>query len=111
MAIYSTAARNTLAAALAGLLGGSRLFLISATGRTLAVLDVPELKSDSPGVLETVTLFKPEDVIASGDPQRYEIRQPSGLVILSGAAAELSINPPSLVEKGRIYIDKFVLTV
>jgi hypothetical protein len=110
MATYSSEVRNAIAAALAALLGSCRLFLLSETGRTLAVFVVPAIRSDSPGVIETGP-FARVPVVASGDPTRYEFRKASGQVLLSGAGAELRINPSSLVEGGLVYIDGFTLTV
>lgn len=110
MATYSAAARNTLAAALAQLLGGSRLFVLSATGRTLAVFAVPSFTSTVPGVLETGAWSR-EIVMASGMPDRWEIRQASGLVLMSGTSAELRITPPELVQDGNVFVDGMTLTV
>lgn len=110
MSVYSADARNAIAAALASLLSGSRIFVLSATGRTLAIVPIPALESPSAGVLTTGP-FPPVDALASGEPSHYEIRQSSGLMLLSGAGAELKITPSSLVEGGRVYIDSFSLTV
>lgn len=110
MASYGADVRNAVAAAIAALLGGSRLFLLSETGRTLAVIPLPTIRSPIPGVLE-LGPFPRENVLASGEPARYEIRHASGLALLSGAKAELTINPPVLLEGGLVYVDSFVLTV
>lgn len=110
MAIYSSAARNAIAAALASMLNGSRLFIMSTTGRTLAVVAMPQVTSPSEGVLEAGR-FAPADVVSTGDAFRYEIQQPSGLVVLSGAVAELGIKETGFKEGGRVFVDSFVLTV
>lgn len=110
MAIYSAEMRNAVAAAIAHLLGGSSLYLLSETGRTLAVLAMPSFSSDSPGEI-TSGKFSRTDVLASGTPTRYEVRKTSGQVLLSGAGAELKINPSSLLEGGLVYVDGFTLTV
>jgi hypothetical protein len=110
VAIYSAETRNAIAAAVAALLGGSRLFLLSETGRTLAVLTVPDVKSPTPGLLETGA-FERVTVAASGEPTRYEIRSAAGLVLLSGVGSELRVTPPVLVEGGLVYVDGFTLTV
>jgi hypothetical protein len=110
VAVYGADVRNAVAAAIASLLSSSRLFLLSETGRTLAAVAMPPAKSPSPGVLE-IGPFPRETVLASGEPTRYEVRQASGLVLLSGAGSELRVNPSVLVEGGLVYIDGFTLTV
>jgi hypothetical protein len=110
MATYGADIRNAVAAAIAAMLSSGRLFLLSETGRTLAAVPMPAVASPSPGVLE-IGPFPKETVLASGEPTRYEVRQASGLVLLSGAGSELRVNPPVLVEGGLVYIDGFTLTV
>jgi len=110
VATYSSDTRNAIAAALAALLGGSRLFLLSEAGRTLAVLPVPDVKSPTSGLLEAGP-FERGTVVASGEPTRYELRQQNGLVLLSGVGSELRVTPPVLVEGGLVYVDGFTLTV
>lgn len=110
MAIYSAETRNVVAAALAALLGGSRLFLLSETGRTLAVFPMPTLNSAVSGVIEAEK-FERQNVVAPGAPTRWEVRRGSGQVLLSGSASELTITPPQLSDGGLVYIDGFVLTV
>jgi len=110
VAIYGAEIRNTVAAAIAAKLGGSRLFLLSEQGRVLAILPMPGFTSETPGVIETGK-FDRVTVLASGDPTRYEIRPAAGFPLLSGAGAELKINPASLIEGGLVYVDSFVLTV
>ena len=110
MAVLSPDTRNAIAATLAALLGGSRLFVFSATGRVLVVAPVAEIQSPEVGLLQSGP-FAPAQVVASGEPARFEFRQASGLVVLSGFSAELKISPVQLVEGGTVYIDAFTLHV
>lgn len=110
MATYSPDTRNAIAAAIASLLSGSRLFLLSATGTILAIVPTPPIRSPETGTIEAGP-FAVGDVVGSGEPVRYEFRQASGLAVMSGFGSELRIDPPLLVAGGRVFIDSFVLTV
>jgi hypothetical protein len=111
VATYGADVRDAVGAAIASVLNGSRLFLLSETGTVLAVLPAPNITSKEPGVIETGK-FERGSVIASGKPTRYEFRRTNGgLPSLSGAGAELRIDPPVLIEGGLVYVDGFTLTI
>lgn len=119
MATYGPDTRNAVAAAIALVLSGAHLYLLTETGLTLAAVPFPSFTSPTEGVLEAVG-FPATEAIATGEPRRYEVRRGSGSVLLSGSSNELTIRlegmpvgqrPPTLMRGGRVFVDGFLLTV
>jgi hypothetical protein len=110
VATYALDVRDAVAAAVRAVLGGTRLVLLSESGTTLADFAMPTLESPAVGTLKAAA-FRPVEAQADGQATRYEIRRPTGQVLVSGRPGELRIDPPYITRRGMVYLDDFELVV